>query len=292
MKIAFASCAKFEHYPSQPVWLEIQNEKPDVLILLGDNIYLDHNNHSDAGELKAELTEQYQLQLNEPHFKSLLADLKQRNGQLLVIYDDHDFLGNNRYGGDHAPDLRNAARQALVSAFDLSPQPNGDVYSKFQSPLVDVVLLDERFYRRSPQASRDDRDAILGAAQWTWLEAEVANSKAKPFLVVASSTTVHKYGDESWEQYPGALARLRKLLSGRRGALVISGDVHRNVLCDESGVLEIVSSGVARNGVIFGGKRKNYGILSFDDAGVRAQLKSLKAGGQFDVNILLDNWRL
>ena len=82
------------------------------------------------------------------------------------------------------------------------------------------------------------------------------------------------------------------MLGGRRGALVVSGDVHRNALCDESGVLEIVSSGVARNGVIFGGKRKNYGILSFDDAGVRVQLKSLKAGGQFDVNILLNSWQL
>lgn len=290
MKIAVASCTKLQQINPQPVWSEIQIERPDVLLLTGDNVYLDHDNHKDPAKLREELQRLFAAQLAEPNFAALLADLRARGGTLLAIYDDHDFLGNNCYGGDHDPALREAARDVFIRAF-APVQTGADVYTHFKSNLVDVIVLDERFYRTMPTVSRNDRDAILGAAQWAWFEQAISKSTAK-FLIVASSTTFHTFGDESWEQYPTAFERMRALIKDRRGRLIVSGDVHRNTLYDDSGVIEVVSSAVARHGVVFGAPRKNYGILTFNNDAVRIQLRSLKAGGRFDTTIELANWRL
>lgn len=290
MKIVAASCCKLQQTNPQPVWKEIQDESPDVLLLLGDNIYLDHDHHSDPVALRNELRRFYDAQLAEPSFAGLLANVRQRDGAILSTYDDHDFLGNNRHGGDHPAGLRETARAELVRAF-APPRTGDDVYSVTRSDLVDIVVLDERFYRRAPSSAKGDRDAILGAQQWLWFE-NVVRQTAEKYLVVASSTTFHTYGDESWEQYPSAFNRMRTLLGHRRGAMIVSGDVHRNALYDDSGVMEIVTSGVARNGIVFGVPRRNYGVLTFEGDSTRVQLRSSKASWRFDVTIPRSRWSL
>ncbi|MSO99610.1 MAG: hypothetical protein EXR07_00960 [Acetobacteraceae bacterium] len=291
MKLAVASCAKLQDTNPQPVWAEIQARRPDVLLLLGDNIYLSHDNHDEPAGLTAELQALYAAQFAEPNFAALLADLRARNCPVLAIYDDHDFLGNNRYGGDYGPALRQAARDAFIRAF-APAQTGGDVYHLHHLGPIDIAILDERFYRRSPAVSSTDRDAILGGTQWAWLEQIVHSPHQARYLVIASSTTLHTFGDESWEQYPAAFHRLVDLLHGREGALVLSGDVHRNAVYDDSGVIEIVTSAVARKGLIFGARRKNYGLLTFDDAKVNVDLQSLKSGSRFNFDIPLNHWEL
>jgi hypothetical protein len=82
------------------------------------------------------------------------------------------------------------------------------------------------------------------------------------------------------------------LLCGRAGALIVSGDVHRNAAYDESGVIEIVTSGVAHRGLAFGGLRQNYGMLTFDAAALHVELRSLKIGSRFAFSVPLSQWRL
>lgn len=289
MKIAVASCTKIQQISPQPVWREILDEKPDAVLLLGDNVYLDHDHHTDPAALRNELNGFYQKQFSEPNFAALRADLKKRKAPMLAIYDDHDFLGNNRYGGDHDPALGRAARDEFVTWFK-PPRTGEDVYSVTRFELVDVVILDERFYRTAPHISRSNREAVLGAKQWMWFENIVQTSKA-PYLLVASSTTVHTWGDESWEDYPAAFSRLQTLIGNKRkGRFVVSGDVHRNAVYDDSGIVELVTSAAARNGLLFGGKRKNYGILTFDSKQLQVDLRSLKAGSRFKFKIPLSNW--
>lgn len=290
MKLAVTSCAKLQQINPQPVWSEIRAERPEGLLMLGDNIYLDRDNHNDPAALARELRGLYEAQRAEPNFAALLADLQSRGVPLMAIYDDHDFIGNNRYGGDHDPALAQAAREEFVRAF--SPGLSGqDVYCKRTLGNVDVLMLDARYYRRSPKVSGQDPDAVLGVRQWSWLEREIHASTAA-FLVVASSTTFHQFGDESWEQYPAAFERLRALIGHRKGALVLSGDVHRNALYDDSGVLEVVTSAVARKGLMFGVARKNYGLLHFGAEALRIELRSLKAHSRFDITIALQDWQL
>jgi phosphodiesterase/alkaline phosphatase D-like protein len=290
MKLIAASCASIRDVNPQPAWAEIAAERPDVVLLLGDNVYLERNDHTDPELLVAEFESLYAQQFAEPGFAALLADLKLRGGHLVAIYDDHDFLGDNRGGGSESAALRKAARAEFVRVF--APLQTGtDVYRIQRFGLVDVIVLDERFYRNAAQASRSEPDAILGQAQWSWFERAVSASAAK-YLLVASSTTLHSYGDQSWEQYPAAFARMIALLRGRPGALVVSGDVHRNAAYDESGVIEIVTSGVAQRGLTFGVVRKNYGILTFEEDALHVELRSLKVGNRFNFTIPIERWSL
>jgi alkaline phosphatase D len=290
VKIAAVSCVKLQQVDPQPAWQALAAEQPDVLLLLGDNIYLDHDRIRTPDSLSAELKRLYAAQLAEANFAALLADVRNRGGRVEAIYDDHDFLGNNRCGGDD-PALAVAARAEFVAAF-APPMTGVDVYRSFRAGPVDVVVLDERFYRHKPSHSPpQDRDAVLGAAQWIWLEGVVARSSG-PFLLVASGTTVHRWGDESWEQYPAAFERLRALIGRRSGALVVSGDIHRNTMYDDSGIVEIVTSGLARLGMVFHARRENWGLLTFDAQGMRVQLHSLQQSGRFDFRIELADWRL
>lgn len=290
LKIVAASCANIRDVAPQPVWAEVAAERPDVLLLLGDSVYLEHDDHSDPRLLAAELRSLYARQFADPHFSALRADLQQRGALLAAIYDDHDFVGDNR-GGLDAPDaLRAAARAEFVAAF--SPLMTGaDVHRVHHLGAVDLIVLDARFYRSNAASSGLDRDAILGAGQWAWFERTVATSNAA-HLVVASSTTLHAFGDQSWEQYPAAFDRMQGLLRGRAGALVVSGDAHLNAAYDESGVIEVVTSAVAQRSRRFGSLRQNYAVLSFEAESLQVQLRSLKIGSRFDFAIALRDWRL
>lgn len=290
MKIAAASCTKIQQIDPQPVWAEIQAEQPDILLLLGDNVYLDRDDHTDPDLLRQELEALYDRQLAEPHFAALLNDLKSRGCLVLATYDDHDFLGNNRCGGEVEPALREAARNELVRAF-APPMTGSDVYSVTHTRLIDIVVLDARYYRTSPHRCADNRDAVLGGVQWAWLEATVAASKA-PFLLLASGSTFHAYREESWEAYPGAFERLRGLIGNRRGAFMVTGDLHRNAVYDDSGVVELTTSAVARRGLKFGRTRQNYALLSVDPHGLRVEMRALKVDSRFAFRMTLDSWAL
>jgi phosphodiesterase/alkaline phosphatase D-like protein len=290
MKIVFCSCCKLQSIPRQPTWTRVQEQRPDALVLLGDNIYLEHDHHTDPTRLTNELTQLYAAQHAEANFKEMLQDITARNARLFATYDDHDFLGNNRYGGDHDPVLREAARDALVKAFN-PPRTGSDVYSATRLGDVLLLMIDARFYRTARSVSGKNRDAILGVTQWEWLEKELAAATSK-FIILASSTTFHRFGDESWEDYPAAFERLRGLLSKRPGALVISGDIHNNQFYDDSGVLELISSGVSRRGLLFGGLRENFGVLDFDADGVNVQFQGRKRKDQASFRIPLNNWNL
>jgi phosphodiesterase/alkaline phosphatase D-like protein len=290
MKIVAASCANLREVNPQRAWPEIRAEHADVLLLLGDNVYLERDDHTDAPTLAAQLRQLYGRQFADPGFAAVLSELRARGGQLVAIYDDHDFIGDNRCGADCSDALRRAARAEFVAAFK-PVQTGEEVYHFLQLGAVDLVVLDERFYRHTPADSGADPDAMLGAAQWAWFEAVVNGSTAR-YLLVASSTTFHAFGDQSWEQYPSAFERMRSLLRGRLGALIVSGDAHRNAVYDESGVIEIVTSGVAQRSRAFGCLRQNFGVLDFGDDALSVDLRSLKIGSRFRFTIPRDRWRL
>jgi alkaline phosphatase D len=292
MKIAVASCAKLRDVPDQPAWSEIQQEQPDVLLLIGDNIYLKVDQHTDPAKLTAELRRRYAEQFAERHFKALLADLKKRKAKVIPIYDDHDFLGNDRCGGDVPVALRRAARSEFIRTF--KPQQTGNaVYSVARLGLVDIVVLDGRYYRKAPtQPQVQDRDAFLGPGQWQWLETTLAEPSPAKYTVVVSGTTFHDFGGESWEPYTAAFNRMCDLLKGRSGTLITSGDIHRNTMYDDTGVMELVTSAVARLGATNKAPRKNYGILTFNEDGMHVDLRSLQLRGRFDFTVPLANWAL
>jgi alkaline phosphatase D len=137
----------------------------------------------------------------------------------LVQWDDHE-VRNNWYSGQIIEDERYRVKEASVLAargrqafFEYNPirrdaRSPGRIYRRIaQGPLLDVFLLDERSDRgpnganRSPVLSRDS--AFLGAQQLSWLERELASSRAL-WKVVAGDMPIglvvpdRKQPDGSW----------------------------------------------------------------------------------------------
>ncbi|MGE0496866.1 MAG: alkaline phosphatase D family protein [Ramlibacter sp.] len=116
MKIAFTSCMDAERAPRQPVWQAIQREAPDVLMLLGDQIYMDWGlsvarlpqwkriieRKGPAGlQLFAQdMHRRYALQWQVPEFQRLMRwfSTARNPDHLLVTWDEHDLAWNNAYG--------------------------------------------------------------------------------------------------------------------------------------------------------------------------------------------------
>lgn len=76
MKVASVSCARIQDLALQPAWDDIRECQPDVLLLLGDTVYLDRN---DNPRMPAEaLRSLYERQFAQPQFAALLDDLRGR----------------------------------------------------------------------------------------------------------------------------------------------------------------------------------------------------------------------
>jgi esterase/lipase superfamily enzyme len=117
LKVSFVSCMNAEACPEQPVWDSIAAHRPDVLLLLGDLIYMDWGLASLAkvpGAKKTwekasaadrqvlltafqdEMHDRYAMQWGVPNFRTLVQEQRQRT--IVLTWDDHDFAWNNALG--------------------------------------------------------------------------------------------------------------------------------------------------------------------------------------------------
>lgn len=133
MKIVFTSCMDAERVPEQPIWRRIaQSEEFDVLMLLGDQIYMDWGDLGASGwrELIAgkpdkgleafaiEMHRRYALQWGVAAFQQLICGFAGRAdpARLLLTWDDHDYAWNNSLGVDGADDAHRHGVPARVKA--------------------------------------------------------------------------------------------------------------------------------------------------------------------------------
>ncbi|MEC7401848.1 MAG: alkaline phosphatase D family protein, partial [Verrucomicrobiota bacterium] len=136
--IAFGSCLKQTR--PQPIWESVRACKPDVFVLLGDNIY------GDTRDMK-KLESRWDAFAAVPDFKRLRGDCR-----LLAIWDDHDY-GENDAGREFP---KKAESQKLF--LDFLGEPEGSnrrktpgIYDSVtfgpEGKRVQFVLLDTRYFR-------------------------------------------------------------------------------------------------------------------------------------------------
>jgi alkaline phosphatase D len=241
--IAFGSCLKQSR--PQPIWNSVLEKKPDVFILLGDNIYGDTR---DMQKLQ-DKWEEFSL---VPGFKKLC-----QNSRVLAIWDDHDY-GENDAGIefpkkvesqkiflDFLNEPANSFRRKTPGIYDsLVVGPPGK--------RIQFILLDTRYFRTSlkrskvreigkgPYAPNDSTEAeILGQDQWLWLEKTLCE-KAE-LRIIASSIQVasNTHGWENWGNFPEERKRLLEMLKKQNcnGTIILSGDRHSSEISKLEGVL-------------------------------------------------------
>jgi alkaline phosphatase D len=233
-RIAFGSCCR-ENRP-QPVWEAVRAGKPELLLLLGDNIYGDTE---DMEVLRAK----YRMLGENPGFAALRAECPVR-----AVWDDHDY-GKNDAGKEYP--MKRESQAAFLDFFQVPADDprrtrEGTYFAETFGPpgrRVQVIGLDTRYFRdpldEIPKAERtrlgmyrpatDTSRTLLGAAQWTWLES-VLREPAEIRLILSSVQFVssdHLW--EGWGTLPHERTRMVRLLrdTGARGVIFLSGDRHR-----------------------------------------------------------------
>lgn len=256
-RIGFGSCLH-QNYP-QPIWTSVLAAKPQLFLMMGDNVYGDIRS-ADAREL----VEAYRRQLAQREFAAARAALP-----MLGIWDDHDFGMNDA----SAAFRERAASTALFRAYwqqPQSPATAGVHASRIFGPegrRVQVILLDTRSFR-SPFAPRPDDLALygkygpdpdpsktmLGDAQWAWLEAELRKPADVRLVVSSIQVLSNGHAFERWGNLPRERDRLIGLIerTKARGVVLLSGDRHLGAIYNRpiaAGqlLIEITSSSLNRS---------------------------------------------
>lgn len=226
--IAFGSCNR-QNLP-QPLWDPILQNRPDVFIWGGDNVYADTDDME-------KLENDYSIQKNQPEYKRLLESTN-----VLATWDDHDY-GLNDGGKDW--EHKEESQQKFLDFIDVpETDPRRDREGVYHSEIynttqgsVKVIVLDTRYFRsdliksETPGKRYDPNPdgTILGEKQWLWLEKELSESKAN-FNILVSSIQIlaAEHGFETWGNFPSEVEKLQELLLSTRAknVLILSGDRH------------------------------------------------------------------
>lgn len=229
VRIAAGSCARQDR--PQPIWEAVAAFRPDVLLMLGDNIYGDTE---DMAVMRAK----YAQLAAQPGFAALRERVP-----LVAVWDDHD------YGADDAGreyPRRRESQQAFLDFFGVaadSPlRTQAGIYRAVTTGppgrRVQFICLDARYHRSpltraregaGPYSPTTDPEAtVLGAEQWSWLEG-VLREPAEVRIVLSSiQVAAADHHHEHWGNFPAERARLLRTIrgSGATGVVVVSGDRH------------------------------------------------------------------
>ncbi|QDU66839.1 alkaline phosphatase D family protein [Engelhardtia mirabilis] len=234
-RIAFGSCYRLEG-PAE-VWSTIAAAEPDLLVLLGDNVYADSD---DASELAAAWARLAAI--------AVFAGLRERV-ELLATWDDHDY-GRDDAGAEFP--IKAQSQTALLDFLgvgDDSPRRarEGVYHARVFGPpgeRVQVIVLDTRYHRTSLtrnegpleewkwaapyQAGPDGEGTLLGETQWTWLEQQLREPAELRLIGSSIQFVAHESGGENWGNFPHERRRMNRLLAatGAKGVVFLSGDRH------------------------------------------------------------------
>jgi len=294
MKIAFTSCMSSTVFKQQPVWDQIAAQQPDRLLLLGDSMYIDappypaeatHPKKLAPVDFLQHLLARWKLQLDQPQFRALVQQVPTD-----AIWDDHDFLWDECYGEkaiekviykDNVRTTRalfNAFRRTLDARLAAGSFPgayNDAVINQADEPPPGYrvrTLANDLMLHLTDGRSWRIRKELLGAAQRTQIEAELAKAPAAVHLL-ASGSVLRDDAGERWETFNDfawlqGLARQYKIL-------VLSGDIHRNRfqshdLGNGRWLHDATASGAAICQLVaVGDKCQNYGLLGTDATRLR-----------------------
>ncbi|MEM7629103.1 MAG: alkaline phosphatase D family protein [Planctomycetota bacterium] len=236
--ILFGSCIRPER--PQPIWDAVAPRKPDVVLLLGDNVY------ADTLDMLKMRRDYAQLDAVEG-----LTALRE-DAALLMTWDDHDF-GKNDAGREFP--MRAQSQQVFLDFLDVAKDDprrarEGVYHAESFGPAgrrVQFIMLDTR-YHRSPLAGRgsghtrdpdgfpgryqptdDPNQAVLGEAQWAWLAKQLAQPADIRIISSSIQVVAEDHGYETWANFPKERLRLLTLIrdSGAHGVVFLSGDRHR-----------------------------------------------------------------
>jgi alkaline phosphatase D len=238
-RIAFGSCA--DQDKPLPIFNTIAAAKPELLLLLGDNIYADlEKGRKVTPEV---IKEKYDTLAKVPGWQKLKSTCP-----MLATWDDHDF-GKNDAGAEWS--IKDESQKLFLDFFGVpAADPRRTQKGVYSSAIlgppgkrVQILLLDTRYHRgplkrapkplpgerTPPYVPNTDPDAtVLGAEQWKWLEGELKKPAEVRLLVSSIQVIADEHSYEKWANFPKERDRLYSLIrsTGANGVVILSGDRH------------------------------------------------------------------
>jgi phosphodiesterase/alkaline phosphatase D-like protein len=219
--IALGSCLGD---PEAPTFRAIARQKPLFMLLTGDLHYEDIADN-DPKRFFAAIT-------SRPAAASFGAMM--RVTPITYVWDDHDFCGNDSNGLARGAEAAHVSFRRLVPSHDLAlPGAATPIARAFTVGRVRFIIPDLRSQRDVVPGS------LLGAAQRTWIDAELHSAaKTHALAVLVSSVPWNGQpvtGKDRWQSY----ADERAWLAGRMKdagirTCVVAGDAHMCAIDDGS----------------------------------------------------------
>lgn len=229
-RFAIGSC----HYSNEPVYDRPGNgygysdnrifntivaQKPELMLWLGDNIYL----REPDWNTKTGIYKRYIHMRTNPAIKNLLSYCPN-----YAIWDDHDFGPND---ADRGFWNKTTTLQAFKDfwanpGYGVNGEPGITTY--FEWADAEFFLLDDR-YNRTPNDSKDDNKTILGQNQKQWLLDNLLRSKATfKFVAVGGQflNTMAKY--ENFANYAKERSEIIDFIQANKikNVVFMTGDRH------------------------------------------------------------------
>lgn len=236
-RIAFGSCS--DQKDPQPLWKYLLQDRPQLFIHGGDNIYA----NTDDVKVLAQLWNWLRGQKDYAAFRSVTP--------VIGIWDDHDFSDNDSDGNLK---FKKESQNLFLDFLDVpkgAPLRNQEgIYTTHvfgtDDKKIKFILLDNRYFRHL-----EKKAPLLGETQWKWLEQELKNSDAAINFIVSGISILSPkiLRSDEWIDYPDEHARLLRLVndSKAKGVVFLTGDKHFASIFKKDGHLEFLSSGMTHN---------------------------------------------
>jgi alkaline phosphatase D len=249
-RIAFGSCA--DQTEDLSAYDRIHKAQPDLLLLLGDNVY--------GGKSLDSLQQAYKMFGAHPSVQNVLQHIP-----ILPTLDDNDYCSSQ---------FRDEAKELFLDFFQIpfddprrTPLRGSYTSCVWGGTKLQILLLDVRYHasefqkrvehcedrHRGPYISNDDcSKTLLGPEQWDWLETQLMQTEAEMRLVVSPiQVLTQSHSWDGWDLFPNERARLLDLLERTSGKkLILSGDRHVGGYyrsSESSGLVEVTSSSLTHS---------------------------------------------
>lgn len=247
LRVFVASCLS-DYYDKlqKKQWQQISEQKPDLLFLIGDNVYVDRNPYKSVNDI------------SEQHIWNRYVDTRQsfdlyKMKNLIptfATWDDHDYGAND---GNSSFVLKDFSKKIFKLFFPMNENSmissGPGVASAFKIKNQQFLLLDDRYFRTALKATPQSH---FGKEQNEWIFEKIKSHKGPTWLISGDQF----FGDyHSFESFAGNHPQdfkefIKNLKKINRPVVFVSGDRHiAELMKIEKSVLgyqtyEITSSGL------------------------------------------------
>ncbi len=221
---AVASCMDDAYVSEQAgMWNDMLSAKPDLIFLIGDNVYADRRMKSGKYADPPTLWNRYIETRN-------ILDLYKTQALVPVFatWDDHDFGWDD---GDSSYPYKKEAKNTFVAFFPQEPIPGfyergPGVSSYFKAFGQQFALIDDRSFRTAPKEAKGQTH--WGREQEDWIFRRLARSKSPAWLMEGDQFFGGYHSFESYEgRHPESFKKFTKRMKQTKTPIIlVSGDRH------------------------------------------------------------------